>query len=1085
MDLFPLTLFPEGSLASSVITTVWIGVTVVAFFNLRFGWVLSGLVVPGYIVPLLLVKPMAAAVVFTEAVVTYFTVWGISEFLSRLGYWSSLFGRNRFFALVLISIMVRVLFDGWILPEFGQWLHDAHGLVFDYRNNLHSFGLIIIALIANQFWKTGFFRGLMPFVVTVGITLLLVRFGLMTLTNFNISNLSYVYEDIAASILASPKAYIVLLTAAFVASRMNLLYGWDFSGILIPSLLALQWYQPHKIVLSFLEALVILWIAGWLMQTRLFRNLNIEGARKLLLFFHIGYLYKFLLGYLVIHFFSEVKVTDTYAFGYMLATLMAIKMHDKDIAARLTRATLQTSLVGVAVASAVGFCLTLIPLERLWIWTAPPETVHGQQVTRVEEVGLKEKIREDQKIVLYRAQRQGQFTVPLTTELETFERGLSELQQYVTSRSTTRLNDAARYFSQLGYEILELQGRYLYLREAEQIRGWGIFIFDMIPESGLTVEVPAPMDERGTLEAAVVLFMSSRARALAIAGTSRKLNPDGSADVLLNRQTIFHVFHRTLARRDVLQVRGYTWDSARVLAGVRRGPLEIDVPKLANKLWVHAKLPSGLDLAKLKHLIEELDIEWTALPFSNRQRETTRRGFAELVLNQHALRRVRARSVSTGLEPQLQVYEQRIDGFLQDWLLSGKHEIAQRGTDLYEPPTLDELLYFDQEILTPMLTAARTQYRNGDWKQDGLDELRSIQQAAFNSGYQLIRYRHRGSQQDYLILTKNQLTQPRRYWGTYVFRLGPANGYAVQLPRPLYEINSFEYSVALFERLRARALLIAGADPRANLDGSADIVRLENMQSLFSLVNQVVLRETGDEPMLVIHSRARGYRDDSLQSSADVILAAIGDELQEPRAVPLISNLLALLEDDGLVYRFVDGSAETAGYEVGGVPQSMYIFAGRNKGFCVLWLSPQARAGYRQRTEDRQEAVHFASLGIETLQTDLASYIAKLETTATSKAVPEQLRKAIARYLRLEDVVTLRRLQREWTHHRWQRVIDRDSKQSFLLVFDDEHRLQLAVNLNPRHFDSLLATEVSKPNLAQLDRFVASRIAWLEFGGEL
>ena len=84
----------------------------------------------------------------------------------------------------------------------------------------------------------------------------------------------------------------------------------------------------------------------------------------------------------------------------------------------------------------------------------------------------------------------------------------------------------------------------------------------------------------------------------------------------------------------------------------------------------------------------------------------------------------------------------------------------------------------------------------------------------------------------------------------------------VQVPRPLYEYNSYEYGVSLFEHLRARALLIAGAHPDANRDGSADLVRMTHYRSLFSLVNQVMLRESGDEPLLVIHSRAFGYRPD-------------------------------------------------------------------------------------------------------------------------------------------------------------------------------------------------------------------------------
>ena len=289
-ELLPLNIFPQGSLTSSVITTVWIGVFVVAFFNLRLGWVLSGLVVPGYVAPLLIMKPWSAGVIFVEAIVTYLLVRFLSDYLSRYGLWSSLFGRDRFFALVLASVIVRLTFDGWLLPGFGAWLETEWQIQFDYRNNLYSFGLIIIALIANLFWKTGFWRGAIPVFATLGITYLIIRYGLMTVTNFTISNLGYMYEDLASSVLASPKAYIILITSAFIASRMNLRYGWDYNGILLPSLIALQWYQPAKIVTSFVEAFVILGIAILVLRTPLFANSNIEGARKLLLFFNISFL---------------------------------------------------------------------------------------------------------------------------------------------------------------------------------------------------------------------------------------------------------------------------------------------------------------------------------------------------------------------------------------------------------------------------------------------------------------------------------------------------------------------------------------------------------------------------------------------------------------------------------------------------------------------------------------------------------------------------------------------------------------------------------------------------------------------------
>lgn len=126
---------------------------------------------------------------------------------------------------------------------------------------------------------------------------MLVRFVLMEFTNFNINTLSYMYEDLASSILASPKAYIILLVSAFLASRMNIRYGWEYNGILVPSLLALQWYQPFKLLATFVETFVIFFLARMLLTVPLLRHRNIEGARLLLLFFTISFGYKMILGF--------------------------------------------------------------------------------------------------------------------------------------------------------------------------------------------------------------------------------------------------------------------------------------------------------------------------------------------------------------------------------------------------------------------------------------------------------------------------------------------------------------------------------------------------------------------------------------------------------------------------------------------------------------------------------------------------------------------------------------------------------------------------------------------------------------------
>ncbi|TMM48193.1 poly-gamma-glutamate biosynthesis protein PgsC/CapC [Qipengyuania marisflavi] len=357
--MLTLAIFPEGGLASSVITTVWVGVLVLCFFNLRFGWVLSGLVVPGYLVPLIIVKPVSALVIVIEAILTYLIVYLFSEKLAR-GRFPALFGRDRFMGLILASIAVRLLLDGFLLPQAADWIQLNWNREVDWESDLQSFGLVIVSLMANQFWKPGLGRGITTMVVVTGISWFLVRYGLMEFTNFRISGVTYLYEGLASSVLASPKAYIILVLTALYASHMNVRYGWDFSGILIPALIALQWYEPTKILTSFAEAIAIYLIARQLLKTPWLANATMEGANKVLLFFNISFALKLLVGWGLLWAGWNVKTTDFYGFGYLLSTLLAMKAHDKDIFPRLMRSTLQVSFVGAGAGNLVGLALAVL-----------------------------------------------------------------------------------------------------------------------------------------------------------------------------------------------------------------------------------------------------------------------------------------------------------------------------------------------------------------------------------------------------------------------------------------------------------------------------------------------------------------------------------------------------------------------------------------------------------------------------------------------------------------------------------------------------------------------------------------------------
>ena len=96
--------------------------------------------------------------------------------------------------------------------------------------------------------------------------------------------------------------------------------------------------------------------------------------------------------------------------------------------------------------------------------------------------------------------------------------------------------------------------------------------------------------------------------------------------------------------------------------------------------------------------------------------------------------------------------------------------------------------------------------------------------------------------------------------------------YIVQIPRPLFEMNTFEYGVSLFEQIQARALLIGGTNPYANTDGSADLIRMKNKENLFVLVNQVIMRESPEISMMVIQVRGLGLKRDGSMPDYDAIL---------------------------------------------------------------------------------------------------------------------------------------------------------------------------------------------------------------------
>ena len=1079
MEQFTLPLFPEGSLDSSVVTTVWIGVLVCTFFNMRFGWTFSGLVVPGYLVPLMLAKPWSAVAIVIVAIAAYLQFYFVSEVLSKWGVWDNFFGRDRFFGLLLSGVIARLAFDAVIFPVVGDYLDSSFGIEFDYRNNLQSFGLIVVTLLANQFWKPGLRKGFIHFSIILGISYVLVRFVLLEYTNFSIANLQFMYEGISESLVASPKAYIILLTAAFIASKFNLFYGWDFNGILLPSLLALQLYDPSKIFTSFVEAIVVYSLASLILQAPLFKHSSIEGAKKLAFFFNVSFFYKLILGYFIVTYFPSYQVSDYFGFGYLLPTLMAVKMHDKKILVRFTVTTLSTAIFAALMGNLVGFGITLLPSFG---GTSAPYYFSQQPlpplVSRTEP--LSEIIQEEQ-IRLYSSQYPNFYQSPLPYEQSAFREGINLLIRYSNSQSESELQSARRWLRAVNYQVDIVDDKFLFIHEKQIENGWGFYVLDTSKQNGLLVEVPAPLDEWRTLSAGRIMFERLNARALASAGAPLAINSNMASDVLARPGSIFHVFHETLSENNVLQVRGYTPKSIRDLAGINRTTGELQLPDMESKLWILSQIPQGLNLAQLNSLIDDMEIEWGEGPYQNVQRDMMWSGFAELWLSHQDRRSMLTRVLEDYTVVERKNHVPRIDGYLYEWLINTKGEIAESGSNAYVPPTEEEMLFFDQEILSPLYHMISNEWSNGDFTEQGLMELSLISAAASNVGYQVLWYYHVSTDQNYLILSESGEQNSRNYRGTYVFRLGNYNPYIIHLPRPLFERNTFEFGVELFEQLQAQALLISGAHKNTNFDGSADILRLSNKKNFFNLTNQVILREAKDNPQFVVSCRAFGIRQDAPTSNASMLLSFADGTTKQRSFSYLGMELLNEIEEKQFDYQFVDGSLETAGYEASSFVQARYLRQTENKEFLAIWLSPFMRKAYRIYSEIEQQESHFVSLNIPTVRQDVFQIVSSKTTTSQSPSIADDLFEDVNRYLRSDNIIALKYLIDRYPSTRFTRAVDIDSLQAFLLIETPSNVSPIIVNLTPRpdHVESIY--EMEAINRESWNDFIISRFAWLEW----
>ena len=367
---------------------------------------------------------------------------------------------------------------------------------------------------------------------------------------------------------------------------------------------------------------------------------------------------------------------------------------------------------------------------------------------------------------------------------------------------------------------------------------------------------------------------------------------------------------------------------------------------------------------------------------------------------------------------------------------------------------------------------------------DGARLLQAINTSAGLLNYQACVRHDESLNQDFLILTEAEQTLGRRYWGTFVLRLGQSRPYAIQVPRPLFDLNSLECGVFLFERLQAESLLLAGSHNEANQPfqsvdrRGSDVLDFRNTANLFTLVNQVIMREAGLRAKMAV--QCRGFARNPGVVGGPEIFVAFQDGIRTyPMLTPLGRSVVDFLNEDGFRLQFVDGSPVSAGYEISCVPQAQYMAECSRKEFAIVWLSPTLREVFQPQDDDYPLQVQLKALDIPMTVGDLAGSLKGRVRSGAKTVIPPELKSVLDNYVRTMDIVSLQHAVKQWPEFCFTGLLDRGTRQLVLLISQDPASLPVVLNLRPR----LTPVPAEKPadEKQRIELFLASRSTWLEW----
>jgi hypothetical protein len=640
------------------------------------------------------------------------------------------------------------------------------------------------------------------------------------------------------------------------------------------------------------------------------------------------------------------------------------------------------------------------------------------------------------------------------------------------SANHAKLIEAYTLLSSIDIDMIHTPENSLIIKDTRPARAGGLVLVNLNASSGLTLEVPAPLNENGIADLSLRMYTHLNAKALIYAGSHRFQDLLRQSDMLNVPRSFFQIAHERLSERNILQLRGYTRTAARELYGQRFDDKLMTTETLPNQLWIKENLPASLNIAMLKSGVDNFIINWNSPTFSNRQREYSRKGFAELMLTSSGIRKLIA-----SFEPvkdssnETAIDIKRIA--LKDWLLAHKESWAEKHSERFQPAQLNELIFFDEQVLSPLFSFIDNDSQNQN-ETDQQQKLQSINRMAKAMGYHILSLLEPDTLERFLVLTEFA-TDNQRFWGSYIFRLGSTAPFFIETPHPLTELNSFDYAIDLFIDLKAQALLVPSSHALANASGKANILARDNEITLFNRVHQSLLRHYQIPAPLVVQIRGLGAKQWNPDSPVDIRLA-LWQNSNIQFISPLVNQLIQQIKLSGLSYDLVNGEVTEAGYEDHYSLLSQYMTVARKADMTTLWLSEHLRRKINQGSLNATYRKQFMAMQIDLHSRDIEKWVRN--SARSEKPLAPQVFQQLKAFIYSGDIIRLANALDALDSMTLQYLQDSISKNYFIAISSAQKQLVALASIDPLNAEERI---ILNDNTA-VTRFIQRQSGWLLVG---